>query len=259
MNSKSFNPMLRNKVAIVTGGSGHLGNEIIKALNNCGVKVMSLDLKKSQLKLGENFHFEYCDISKKKELEKSIDVCIKKFKKIDILINNASIVGESKLKGWSVPFEKQDEKVWGDVLSVNLTASFTLSKMVWHFLKKSKNGVIVNISSIYGFLAPNNSLYKGIDSLNNPAAYSASKGGIIQLTRWLSTNMAPFARVNALAIGGIKRNQPERFIKRYKQLTPLKRMATEKDIVGPLLFLISDLSKYITGQVINVDGGWSAW
>lgn len=259
MNSKSFNPMLRNKVAIVTGGSGHLGNEIIKALNNCGVKVMSLDLKKSQLKLGENFHFEYCDISKKKELEKSIDVCIKKFKKIDILINNASIVGESKLKGWSVPFEKQDEKVWGDVLSVNLTASFTLSKMVWPFLKKSKNGVIVNISSIYGFLAPNNSLYKGIDSLNNPAAYSASKGGIIQLTRWLSTNMAPFARVNALAIGGIKRNQPERFIKRYKQLTPLKRMATEKDIVGPLLFLISDLSKYITGQVINVDGGWSAW
>ena len=71
--------------------------------------------------------------------------------------------------------------------------------------------------------------------------------------------MAPFARVNALAIGGIKRNQPERFIKRYKELTPLKRMATEKDIVGPLLFLISDLSKYITGQVINVDGGWSAW
>ena len=67
MNSKSFNPMLKNKVAIVTGGSGHLGNEIIKALNNCGVKVMSLDVKKSRLKLGKNFHFEYCDISKKKK------------------------------------------------------------------------------------------------------------------------------------------------------------------------------------------------
>ena len=127
------------------------------------------------------------------------------------------------------------------------------------FFKKNKNGVIVNISSIYGFLGPNNSLYKGIKYLNNPAAYSASKGGIIQLTRWLSTNMAPFTRVNALAIGGIKRNQPEKFIKRYKELTPLKRMANENDVVGPLLFLVSDLSKYITGQVINVDGGWSAW
>ena len=259
MNSKSFNPMLKNKVAIVTGGSGHLGNEIIKALNNCGVKVMSLDVKKSRLKLGKNFHFEYCDISKKKELEKSINLCIKKFKKIDILINNASFVGDSKLEGWNVPFEQQDEEVWGNVLNVNLTSSFTLSKMVWPFFKKNKNGVIVNISSIYGFLGPNNSLYKGIKYLNNPAAYSASKGGIIQLTRWLSTNMAPFTRVNALAIGGIKRNQPEKFIKRYKELTPLKRMANENDVVGPLLFLVSDLSKYITGQVINVDGGWSAW
>ena len=148
-------------------------------------------------------------------------MCIKKFKKIDILINNASFVGDSKLEGWNVPFEQQDEEVWGNVLNVNLTSSFTLSKMVWPFFKKNKNGVIVNISSIYGFLGPNNSLYKGIKYLNNPAAYSASKGGIIQLTRWLSTNMAPFTRVNALAIGGIKRNQPEKFIKRYKKSLPL--------------------------------------
>ena len=250
---------LKNKVALVTGGSGYLGTSIIKALHAEGVKVISLDIKTTKLRLKKNFYFQNCNVSNKEELKNCINLCFKKFGGIDILINNAAYIGDSKLKGWNVPFEKQSDEIWGEVLSVNLTSAFTLSKLIWPSFKKKKAGVIVNISSIYGFLAPNNSLYKGINSLNNPAAYAASKGGLIQLTRWLSSNMAPWVRVNALAIGGIERNQQSQFKERYKKLTPLNRMAKENDVIGPLIFLVSDLSKYITGQIINVDGGLSVW
>jgi NAD(P)-dependent dehydrogenase (short-subunit alcohol dehydrogenase family) len=95
--------------------------------------------------------------------------------------------------------------------------------------------------------------------MGNPAAYSASKSGLIGLTRWLATTIAPDVRVNAISPGGIYRNQPENFVKKYSDRTPLKRMATEDDFRGVIAFLASDMSKYVTGQVIEVDGGWGVW
>jgi NAD(P)-dependent dehydrogenase (short-subunit alcohol dehydrogenase family) len=95
--------------------------------------------------------------------------------------------------------------------------------------------------------------------MGNPAAYAASKGGLIQLTRWLSTTIAPEVRVNAISPGGIWRNQPDIFVKRYEERTPLQRMGTEEDMVGAVVYLASDLSKYVTGQNLMVDGGWTAW
>jgi NAD(P)-dependent dehydrogenase (short-subunit alcohol dehydrogenase family) len=93
----------------------------------------------------------------------------------------------------------------------------------------------------------------------NPAAYGASKGGLIQLTRWLSTTLAPQIRVNVIAPGGVARGQPESFVDRYKARTPLQRMATEEDFRGAVAYLASDLSAYVTGQVLSVDGGWGVW
>ena len=93
----------------------------------------------------------------------------------------------------------------------------------------------------------------------NPAAYGASKGGLIQLTRWLSTTLAPSIRVNAISPGGVFRNQPDLFVKRYETRTPLARMATENDFRGIIAYLASDMSSYVTGQVISVDGGWGVW
>ena len=95
--------------------------------------------------------------------------------------------------------------------------------------------------------------------MSNPAAYAASKGGLIQLTRWLATTMAPAVRVNAIAPGGIFRNQPESFVERYTERTPLKRMAYEDDLLGATVFLTSSMSSYVTGQVLSIDGGWSSW
>ncbi|MBT5470444.1 MAG: SDR family oxidoreductase, partial [Nitrospina sp.] len=101
-------------------------------------------------------------------------------------------------------------------------------------------------------------LYEGT-SMSNPAAYGVSKGGLIQFTRWLATTIAPNVRVNAISPGGVFRNQPESFVRRYEAKTPLKRMAIEDDFRGVVAYLASDLSKYVTGQNFSVDGGWGAW
>ena len=95
--------------------------------------------------------------------------------------------------------------------------------------------------------------------MGNPAGYAASKGGLIQLTRWLSTTLAPDIRVNSISPGGVYRSQSDKFVKKYIQKTPLKRMATEEDLKGGIIYLASDLSSYVTGQNIFIDGGWTAW
>jgi NAD(P)-dependent dehydrogenase (short-subunit alcohol dehydrogenase family) len=177
---------------------------------------------------------------------------------LDILINNAALVGDSSLEGWVEDFDKQSVQTWNRALEVNLTAPFHLSQAFTSLLKKSGNGSIINIASTYGINAPDYSLYKGTN-MGNPAAYSASKGGLVQLTRWLSTTIAPDVRVNSISPGGVWRNQPKKFVERYESRTPLARMATEEDFKGVVAYLASDLSAYVTGQNIVVDGGWTVW
>jgi NAD(P)-dependent dehydrogenase (short-subunit alcohol dehydrogenase family) len=116
---------------------------------------------------------------------------------------------------------------------------------------------IINIASIYGFLAPYWQIYENT-KLGNPAAYGVTKAGLVQFTRWLSTTLAPEIRANAISPGGIFRDQPANFVERYAERTPVGRMACEDDFRGALAYLSSDLSKYVTGQNVIVDGGWSA-
>ena len=125
-------------------------------------------------------------------------------------------------------------------------------------LRKSKGANIINIGSTYGTWAPDHSLYEGT-SMGNPAAYASSKAGLIQLTKWLSTTLASSIRVNAISPGGVLRSQPQIFVKKYKARTPLKRMAKEDDFRGAIAYLASDLSSYVTGQNLAVDGGWGVW
>jgi NAD(P)-dependent dehydrogenase (short-subunit alcohol dehydrogenase family) len=125
-------------------------------------------------------------------------------------------------------------------------------------LAKHERGSIINIGSIYGSVGPNNALYTGT-KMGNPAAYNATKGGLVQLTRYLATAMAPRVRVNCMSPGGVARGQPSAFIERYVALTPLGRMATEEDFKGAIAFLASRASGYMTGQNILVDGGFTAW
>jgi NAD(P)-dependent dehydrogenase (short-subunit alcohol dehydrogenase family) len=122
----------------------------------------------------------------------------------------------------------------------------------------SGHGSIVLISSIYGLVGPDMSLYEGT-SMANPAGYGASKGGLLQLMRYLATVLAPDVRVNAISPGGVWRQQPGQFHDRYRSRTPLGRMATEEDLKGAAAYLASDLSSYVTGHNLVVDGGWTTW
>ena len=258
---------LSNKTIILTGASGSLGSEISKTMANYGANLLLIDLDKKKLlnlvnilkkDYSQKIEFIECDLEINGERENLYKKICANYKSIDGLINNAGFIGASNLKGWSEEFDKQSIDTWRRAIEVNLTAPFHLSQLFKPLLMKSKSANIVNISSIYGHLGPDWRLYEGTN-MANPAAYSASKGGLIQLTKWLSTTLAPNIRVNAISPGGIFRNQPKSFVEKYIMKTPLKRMATEKDVAPAVAFFSSEMASYITGQTLLIDGGWSAW
>jgi len=180
------------------------------------------------------------------------------FGRLDILVNNAAFTGTSNLPGWSVPFSQQGVEAWTAALDINLLVPFLLTQKTAPILAKGGVGSVVNIASIYGVAAPDFRLYEGT-SMGNPAAYNASKGGLIQLTRYLATALAPEIRVNCISPGGISRGQPNPFVQKYTEKVPLGRMAEEEDFKGIAQLLVSDLGSYITGQNIVVDGGITVW
>ena len=145
---------------------------------------------------------------------------------------------------------------WHKCLSINLTSVYQISIGLENSLLKSSDPSIVNISSIYGVIGPDKEIYKGT-SFFNPASYSASKGGLNSLTRWLAGSLNKKIRVNSISLGGVLRKQSKIFINRYSKKTIMRRMAKNQDLVGPVLFFISKESSYITGQNLLVDGGYS--
>lgn len=258
---------LSGRRSLVTGASGGLGRTLSHTLAelNSGLVLVDrpgtdLETLKSEIEYiyGVDVEVGLFDLERE---ESRLSLCqlVKYSKKpLNILVNNAAFVGASDLVGWRVGFGQQSTDTWQRALEVNLTATFELCRELSPLLQSSKNGSIVNIASIYGVFGPDWSLYKDT-SMGNPAAYAASKGGLLQLTRWMATTLAPDVRVNAIAPGGILRDQPKLFVERYSHRTPLGRMAKEEDIKGALAYLATDLSSYVTGQTLSVDGGWGVW
>lgn len=265
---KSLNELmnLQGRVAVITGGFGHLGQAFAEALAELGAELVLVDMKDDHAKdfikhLKSTYDAKVSHFLVDLEAEPEVLELAKKlqnWKQIDILINNAAFVGSAKIKGWATQFEQQLSETWRRALEVNLTAPFVLVQACMNMLKASGKGSVINVGSIYGMVGPNMSLYEGT-TMGNPAAYAASKGGLLQTTRWMATVMAPEVRVNMITPGGVFRGQPEQFLQRYKQLTPLGRMAQEQDFKGIVAYLASDLSEYVTGQNFVVDGGWTCW
>jgi NAD(P)-dependent dehydrogenase (short-subunit alcohol dehydrogenase family) len=258
---------LDGRVALVTGGAGHIGRAIANGLAELGASIAIADVaapggETAAAALAADFLVRAaefaCDFEQPADVKELPRRVREKFGRIDILVNCAAFVGTSGLEGWAVPFEQQAPETWRRALEVNLTAPFILVQAAAGDLAASGHGSVINISSIYGLAGPDWRLYEGT-SLGNPAAYAASKGGLIQMTRWLATTMAPEVRVNAIAPGGVFRNTQEPFLSRYISRTPLGRMATEEDLKGAAAYLAGDLSAYVTGQCLAVDGGWTAW
>lgn len=258
---------LRGRVALVTGGAGHIGRAAVDALAELGARVMILDKEEGRCEEAAQFVRESYDAEVDflaVDLECMEDIVsipghvAECFGRLDILVHCAALVGTSDLQGWATPFEQQRPDPWKRALQVNLTAPFFLTQACTPLLRASSCASIIHVASIYGVVGPDMRLYEG-GLGGNPAAYGVSKGGLIQLTRWLATALAPGIRVNSISPGGVWRGQDPQFIERYEARTPMGRMATEEDFKGAVAYFASDLSAYVTGQDLLVDGGWTAW
>lgn len=258
---------LKGRTALITGGAGHIGRAMAEALAESDCNLCLLDRSEDRMRaVADELQRQWnvrieclqVDIEVERERARLPGMLQAKSGRLDILVNCASFVGDTNLEGWSVPFAEQQLDAWRRALEVNLTSVFHLCQILAPMLRANGTGSIVNVSSIYGVVGPDLRLYEGT-SMGNPAAYAASKGGMIQLSRWLSTVLAPEIRVNSISPGGVQRNQPGEFVARYAERTPLGRMGAEEDFKGAIAFFASDLSKYVTGENLMVDGGWTAW
>jgi NAD(P)-dependent dehydrogenase (short-subunit alcohol dehydrogenase family) len=258
---------LKGRRALITGASGGLGRVMADTIAELGADLVLVDRPGIDFqdisdtlhqRWGSKIQCYHCDLEKQKQRNEMMGWLKTGGEGLNILINNAAFVGTSELSGWAVPFEEQTIDTWRRAFEVNLTAVFDLCQGLTPMLRAAEGASIINIASIYGQHGPDWSLYEGT-SMSNPAAYGASKGGLIQLTRWLTTTIAPKVRVNSISPGGVFRNQADDFVSRYEAKTPLGRMATEDDFRGVVAYLASDLSKYMTGQNLTVDGGWGTW
>ena len=258
---------LKGRHALITGAAGGLGQIFAETLAELGADLILVDLHGTNLdylvdRLTRGWSIDvkiyYCDLENQDQRSALINQVTNSNDNLNILVNNAALVGASNLEGWSVPFEDQSIDTWRRATEINLTAVFDLCQGLLPLMKNAMGANIVNIASIYGTYGPDWSLYKDTE-LGNPAAYAATKGGLIQFTRWLATTISPAVRVNAISPGGVLRNQPKSFQNRYESKVPMARMASEQDFKGALAYLSSDLSAYVTGHILEVNGGWGAW
>jgi len=244
---------LKNKNIILTGGSGFLGSQIIKGFLKAKSKIFILDIIKPKTK-AKNLYYYYCDITSESDVKKIFKIIKKKYK-IDVLINNAASDYIPKKNNKRITFENFTLNLWNKDLSVGLNGAFICTKIFGSEMAKNKGGVILNISSDLGIIAPDQRIYKDSNFIK-PVTYSVVKHGIIGLTKYTASYWGKKnIRCNAIAPGGILNNQDSSFIKKINQLIPLGRMAKKKEYNGLILFLCSDHSSYITGSIVVADGG----
>jgi NAD(P)-dependent dehydrogenase (short-subunit alcohol dehydrogenase family) len=265
---------LSGRVAILTGGGGMLGRQFLGTLLQAGAKVVVADVNadaardaaKTHEGRGETMAIGV-DISRKDETERLADETMRRWGRIDILVNNAAIdpkFDAGAAKQQSHRFEDYPIEAWRQSLDVNLTGPFLCCQAVGKVMVRQRRGVIVNISSMYGLVGPDQRLYardgEETQAMFKPANYAVTKAGVAQLTRYLAAYWGDAGiRVNTLTPGGVQNAQDEEFLRRYADRTPMGRMALKTEMSGALLFLVSDASSYVTGSNVVVDGGWTAW
>lgn len=265
---------LNNKTAIVTGGAGILGQGFCRELSKNGACVAVVDVSYDKAEevcfsiLEEDPEAKLlplrCDVTDKANIEHMVQTVKNKFGTIDILLNNAA-TKTNDLKKFFASFEEYELETWREVMSVNLDGMFLVAQAVGKvMIQQNTGGSVIQTSSIYGVVAPDQSIYAGSEFLgveiNTPAVYSASKGAVLSLTKYLATYWAKHnIRVNTLTPGGIESGQNNTFVNNYSRKVPLGRMGRFDELLGALLFLASDASTYVTGQNIIVDGGFTCW
>jgi len=268
---------LDGKVIVITGATGLLGRKHAEVVACYGGTPILLDLSQQAVDdLSNELNNKYkvgsvgfaIDITDEKMIKSNVDELIKKFKKIDGLVNNAANnpkVEDNKKVNFS-RLENFPLEVWGDDIAVGLTGSFLCAKHYGFAISKNPNGgSIVNISSDLGLIAPDQRLYakNGVNENGQnvkPVTYSVVKTGLIGLTRYLATYWADKnVRCNAMCPGGVENGQPDDFLKEVSKRIPMGRMANSDEYQGTLIWMLSDASSYLNGSVVAVDGGRTSW
>lgn len=261
---------LNGKSAVVTGGAGILGKHFCAGLAQSGANVAIVDKVPAQSfadELANTYGVKAvgitCDLRSPDSVREMTAQCLSTFGRIDILHNNAAGKSDSWQK-FLQKFEEYDLETWQEIMSINLDTMFLVAQSIGREMKKSGGGSIIQTSSIYGVVGPDQSIYEGSNyegfQINTPAVYSASKAAVVGLTKYLATYWAKDGiRVNTLTPGGVFSGQNDAFVAKYSARVPMGRMGEPDDLVGALIYLASDASRYVTGQNVIVDGGLTAW
>jgi len=251
---------LEGEVVVVTGGAGLYGLPISQALAEAGATVIiaSRDLERNERVASElracglRVYAQALDMSDATQIERFLNEAIEREGKIDVLINNA--VSRPVRDFWT-----STEEQWRDSLQTNIIGIHLCCQMFGRHMTARRKGNIINISSIYGMVGPTFPIYEGT-SVTCPPDYAFHKGGLINYTRYLATLLALSVRVNCLSLGGLQtEDEDPKFVSQYSRHCPMGRKATAADVKGPIVFLASAASQYMTGHNLVVDGGWTAW
>lgn len=253
---------VRSKVVVVTGGSGYLGYAIVKALLDGGAKVVNADIATVEPSLSASFQDLLnirCDVSSAESIRAMYNAAKNKFGHIDVLINCATFGAGYGPAG---TIEKISDEDWAKGLDGTVGITFRCIREIIPFFIENKGGNIINIASMYGLVSPDPSIYGG-SGQNNPVNYGAGKAAVLQLTRYCAAHLADKnIRVNSITPGpfpDLEKQPPEQFLRNLSSKTMLKRVGSPEEIAGPVVFLATDASRYMTGANIVVDGGWTAW
>lgn len=264
---------LTGRTAVVTGGAGILGYHFCHALAAHGARVAVADVDaEATRKLAAELDDVYdpiplavtCDVSNPDDVAAMTDTVYNAFGKIDVLHNNAATKSDD-LEAFFADFGDFRLDTWREIMAVNLDGMFLVARSIGSIMAEQEDGgSIIQTASIYGIRGVDNQIYKGSEymgrQINTPAVYSASKGGVVALTKYLSTYWGNSGvRVNTLTPGGVESGQNETFKEKYSSRIPLRRMGKPEEMAGALVFLASSASSYVTGQNLVVDGGLTAW
>lgn len=276
---------LQNKCVVLTGGAGMLGFTYTCGLVEAGANVAVIDRISSEKyfeklsnrydssKFSKNINYYQCDITSGTNVKSTCQEVCSDFPSIQVLINNASLVkqvGKEDLSDAYKPFLQLDQDDWEQYMKVDVSGAILMAQQLIPKMIEEGGGSIINISSTYGILSPDQRIYESlmpvvedpskVTAIEKPIGYSISKSAVLNLTRYLATMYGSSGiRVNTLTPGGVFADNPKAFVEAYSNKTPLGRMAEKEEYIGPIIFLASDASSYMTGANLVVDGGWSAW